>query len=92
MTDIFAIESPNWMNHPGRNCAIPDEFTPKETGQIADQWMPSPINERRATKLCRGCPVSIQCAAYAIERPELEGVWGGTTTSERALMRQESVA
>ena len=93
--DIFNIASPAWMEDPRRKCAIPPQYdTPETIGAFADQWHPSPINERQATRLCRGCPKGVKtaCLRYALDRPELEGVWGGTTTAARRLMRGESVA
>lgn len=45
-------------------------------------------NQIRAAKtICKGCPVRPQCRAYALERPELGGIWGGTTDTERRRMR-----
>lgn len=93
MTDILNIPSPNWMSDPDRNCAIPDQYdTPRSAGVFADQWHPSPIHERAATKLCRSCPVQTACLRYALDNPELEGVWGATTTAQRAALRGEAGA
>jgi len=41
-----------------------------------------------AKAVCRRCPVSSTCLAYAIEHAVV-GVWGGTTTSERRPMRPD---
>lgn len=38
---------------------------------------------RLAKKVCLGCPVQLDCAEYAVRRPELQGIWGGLTESER---------
>jgi len=38
--------------------------------------------------VCESCPVLAECLAYALERPELRGVWGGTGERERARMRR----
>lgn len=38
----------------------------------------------RAAKLvCRSCPVTAECLAYAVRNAERHGVWGGMTYSER---------
>lgn len=88
--DILNIPSPEWMHNPARNCAIPDEYDAKEQGAIADEWFPTDaLEERDARRLCRDCPVARQCFLYAFERPELVGVWGGTTTTERQRLRKK---
>lgn len=85
---IFDVTTPDWMLHPGRNCAIPDEFEPPEIQHAADMWFPTEIGEARyAKRLCQDCPVQRQCFLYAYNAPELEGVWGGTTTFERNSLR-----
>jgi hypothetical protein len=40
-----------------------------------------------AKGLCIGCPVRLTCLAFALEDPEIDGVWGGTTKIERGRMR-----
>lgn len=41
---------------------------------------------------CDGCPVRADCLAYAVADRRLEGLWGGTTTAERAATRKRRVA
>lgn len=40
-----------------------------------------------AKKVCRRCPVLRSCRDYALDRPELVGVWGGMTAKERERAR-----
>jgi WhiB family transcriptional regulator, redox-sensing transcriptional regulator len=40
-----------------------------------------------ALNVCARCPVQAECRDYAIERPHLEGIWGGTRDSERRALR-----
>lgn len=40
-----------------------------------------------AIALCRECPIRTACAQYALDHPELRGVWGGTTTADRRQFR-----
>jgi len=56
------------------NCATtdPDIFLPVKGESAAP-----------AKRICAACDVRQQCLAYALENRE-QGVWGGTTTSERA--------
>lgn len=39
---------------------------------------------RRAKKICEGCPVVAPCLDEGMKEPE--GVWGGKTAEERALL------
>ena len=43
---------------------------------------------RDARRVCAACEVRAQCLAYALEHPELEGVWGGLTEKERREPRR----
>lgn len=41
-------------------------------------------DQELAVRLCRSCPVARLCLDFALQSgPELEGVWGGTTTHHR---------
>jgi hypothetical protein len=40
-----------------------------------------------ALAICSGCPVADECRAYAL-REGVEGIWGGTSATERKVMRQ----
>lgn len=39
-------------------------------------------NEHIAKSLCRGCPIAMQCLAFAVKYNEV-GIWGGTTEGGR---------
>ncbi|MDD1062702.1 WhiB family transcriptional regulator [Streptomyces cocklensis] len=43
-----------------------------------------------AKAVCRRCPVTRQCLAWAIDVGPVEGIWGCTTEGERRAMRQRS--
>jgi len=51
-------------------------------------WFPAAGQDARAAKkICRGCLVSGECAAWALAQgPNLEGIWGGLTRRERAKL------
>ena len=36
-----------------------------------------------AKKLCRACPVQVECLTYALDAREPHGIWGGTTVKDR---------
>ncbi|MEU5112018.1 WhiB family transcriptional regulator [Streptomyces longwoodensis] len=48
------------------------------------------VRPRQARALCAGCVYVDPCAAFALERPELAGVWGGLTQRERQALRRGS--
>jgi excisionase family DNA binding protein len=41
-----------------------------------------------AKGICSGCAVRTSCLEFALDRPELLGVWAATTPNERAAMRR----
>jgi len=45
------------------------------------------LTYRLAREFCGQCPVMHQCANYAIEAGETDGVWGGLTPRERLKLR-----
>jgi WhiB family transcriptional regulator, redox-sensing transcriptional regulator len=53
-----------------------------------EAWFPAEhVNAKPAKAVCRRCPVMDACAAYAIPRSELAGVWGGLSERERLSLR-----
>lgn len=40
-----------------------------------------------ALALCESCPVVESCREYAVDRPWIAGIWGGTTSKERDRLR-----
>jgi len=57
-----------------------------------DWWWPDgPLHEKlrheaAALTICRDCPVRGLCLQDALENEETEGIWGGTTPSQREAM------
>lgn len=65
-----------------------DLFFPSSTNPsaVAAQY-------RVAKAVCVACPVVADCLDYAMTAiPHPEGMWGATTTSERARMRRGAAA
>lgn len=46
-------------------------------------------NCQDAKRLCASCPVQPECLAYALANRELYGIWGGTSTKERVVLRRQ---
>jgi len=73
--DITAV--PEWMT--GGVCAQVDP----------ELWFPEKGGSTREAKaLCTGCPVQVQCLAYALANDERFGVWGGASERDRHRMKR----
>jgi len=67
----------NWRDDAACLYADPDLFFPiSMTGPALGQ-----VDE--AKRICRSCPVREPCLAWALSVPDVAGIWGGTTESER---------
>ena len=45
--------------------------------------------ELEAIRICRGCPVQIDCLEFALETNIRFGVWGGLTEKQRQTLRRQ---
>lgn len=45
-----------------------------------------------AQAVCARCPVAADCLASALRAGEPSGIWGGTTSAERRLLRREQLS
>jgi hypothetical protein len=62
---------PEFMTDPRRGCGPAQPIDP-------DWWFSDVDKYRdRAKRICRRCPVRLACDAWATERNERWGVWGG---------------
>lgn len=46
--------------------------------------------QREAAKMCRGCPVRLECLADALDNEVEFGVWGGLTERQRRALLKRS--
>lgn len=64
--------------------AIPRFHPDNETAEL------SLIEQRDAALFCNtACPVQAECLAFALNVGEENGVWGGTTETERRLLMRK---
>jgi WhiB family redox-sensing transcriptional regulator len=64
------------------------------SGLSTDLFHPSvgdKATSAQAKKVCRGCPVILDCRRYAIVNNERLGVWGGMTIKERRQERTKMI-
>jgi WhiB family transcriptional regulator, redox-sensing transcriptional regulator len=80
--DLLNLGSPedtDWMRDGLCAQTDPEEFFPGKGSDV-----------RSAKFVCAGCPVLEQCRAYAVDRPNLSGIWGGTSDRERQALRRSA--
>ena len=61
----------SWQSHASCRGLDPELFFPAE-----DE--PAPVKA-----ICEACPVRFSCLAFALDRGERYGIWGGLTPTER---------
>ena len=66
----------SWMNSAKCEGMDPEKFTPMES---------ETHKERTAKRVCKGCPVKMECLNYALETDSI-GIFAGTNYSERQKM------
>lgn len=54
----------------------PDAFFPEKGASVTE-----------ARRICRGCPVRVQCLRYALGNEETHGIWGGLSERELRALR-----
>ncbi|MPZ53418.1 MAG: WhiB family transcriptional regulator [Acidimicrobiia bacterium] len=74
---------------------IPSRRVPLELAECRDESVESffasnasSSNVQHAKMICARCEVREECLAYALETPQIYGIWGGLTADERVLLRR----
>lgn len=47
------------------------------------------LQEEEAKKICRKCPVMVECLAWALDKRHEDGVWGGLSEKERRVIARQ---
>jgi WhiB family transcriptional regulator, redox-sensing transcriptional regulator len=72
----------DWRSESACLAADPDLFFPvSATAASAPQVA-------RAKAVCARCPVCTQCLNFALDNPDMQGIWGGHTDDERRKVRR----
>ncbi|MFI5735861.1 WhiB family transcriptional regulator [Kribbella sp. NPDC051587] len=53
---------------------------------------PSLLQAEAAKRVCARCPVQPDCLDWALETGQDAGIWGGTTDTERRLLKRTRTA
>ncbi len=72
------LDRPAWMEH-GACRGVGNETFFTSRGQR--------MLVKAAKTMCATCPVIEDCLAYALDQPDLQGIWGGTSPRERVHLR-----
>lgn len=64
----------------------PEMFFPVDPGDASMKNRESYLYEKEAKAICAECPYKVQCASYALERAEIQGIWGAMTQMDRRRM------
>lgn len=65
----------------------PEIFFPTTTGNQQAEHLNE--SNRTAIEICKSCKHQVECAAYAIVRPQIYGIWGGLTNTDRRRIRKQ---
>lgn len=85
MPTLSSLRADSWRDwHPLGECANQDKVE-VEAWFARDTYG---IDARQARAVCAICPVRELCLGYALNNPELVGIWGGTDEHERATIRK----
>ena len=76
-------DQPAWMADAACRGTNPDLWFP---GREAAVIVKANVAQARAT--CNRCPVAGPCLDYALSRPDIIGIWGGTTGEDRRQIRR----
>lgn len=81
----FALP-PEWVRDAACRDSDPDLFFPiSETGPGARQVA-------AAKAVCAACPVAARCLGWAADTGQADGIWGGHTPAERAVLPRRRTA
>jgi WhiB family transcriptional regulator, redox-sensing transcriptional regulator len=51
-------------------------------------WFTDEPDSVEAFLVCTGCPVRAACLGFALDHPDLDGIWAATTPEDRARLRR----
>lgn len=74
----------SWRERAACRDVVPDLFFPIGTAGLAL------VQIAEAKAVCARCPVRDRCLRWAVDVGQVEGIWGGTTESERRARRRRS--
>ena len=79
ISSALLITPPEWMEDALCAQTDPELFFPEKGGST-----------RGAKSVCRPCPVTVECLAYALEHEDRYGIYGGLSERERRKLKAPS--
>lgn len=75
-------DMPNWVELGRALCREidPELFFPVKYEDV--------VQTRQAKAVCKNCELIKPCFQYALDRPEIVGIWGGTSSADRWEIRR----
>jgi WhiB family redox-sensing transcriptional regulator len=64
----------------------PELFFPIDRLDSTMAYRENYADEQAAKAVCNECPYKLACLSFALERPDTQGIWGGTTHMDRRRM------
>lgn len=86
----FYHDAPDFLENADAPCAetFPDMFFADEQREGTMAYRPTYEFENEAKKVCAECPYRIACLKYAMDHPDIQGIWGGFTEKDRGALRR----
>lgn len=76
------VKGCDWRSQASCRMTDPELFFPNGTSG------PTLLQIEQAKRVCGGCPVSLDCLAWAIDTGQDAGIWGGLTEDERRAVKR----
>jgi WhiB family redox-sensing transcriptional regulator len=89
MDQFFSYDDyPDFYEHGATPCSEsdPDSFFSEDPDPSNSLRKSVYIYENEVKKICHGCQYQARCLEYSLKHPEVHGIWGGTTESQRKRM------
>jgi WhiB family redox-sensing transcriptional regulator len=84
------LDIPRFVLEGDAACASvdPELFFPQDVEELGGRLSGRYTNLALAKSICESCPLKNPCLIYALHNVEV-GVWGGTTESQREVLRRD---
>lgn len=83
ITHLYNAGTPACAGHPD-----PELWFPEGEG-VVKGWQNTP-RVKQAIKICNTCPVKQECFEWSAQFIDMNGIWGGRNTIERAWYRRKN--
>ena len=88
-SEFYGTDYPDFEEFGPAPCASswPDAFFSDDAPEGSITRRGTYTMEREAKLTCMECPYRVRCLKYALDHPDLVGIWGGTTEYQRKAIR-----